>query len=285
MGIKIENVFYTYQKKASNSTLALNDVSFAIEDNDFVAIVGETGSGKSTLAQCLNALIIPDQGQIEVDNVIVSYKNRRSKKMRDLRKRVGLVFQFPEYQLFEETVEKDVAFGVKNFGVKGDKALEKAHRALAQVGLDESYYKRAPFDLSGGERRKVAIAGILAINPDILIFDEPTVGFDPASAKELMSLIVEMHKQGKTIIVITHDMDLVNEYAQKVFMLENGKLAFEGTPSELFIHAQNYDRLDIPKVIKLALALKEKGVDIDASKVRTIDDLVNYIKRWRNKHE
>ena len=285
MGIKIENVFYTYQKKASNSTLALNDVSFAIEDNDFVAIVGETGSGKSTLAQCLNALIIPDQGQIKVDNVIVSYKNRRSKKMRDLRKRVGLVFQFPEYQLFEETVEKDVAFGVKNFGVKGDEALEKAHRALAQVGLDESYYKRAPFDLSGGERRKVAIAGILAINPDILIFDEPTVGFDPASAKELMSLIVEMHKQGKTIIVITHDMDLVNEYAQKVFMLENGKLAFEGTPSELFIHAQNYDRLDIPKVIKLALALKEKGIDIDASKVRTIDDLVNYIKRWRNKHE
>ena len=285
MGIKIENVFYTYQKKASNSTLALNDVSFAIEDNDFVAIVGETGSGKSTLAQCLNALIIPDQGQIKVDNVIVSYKNRRSKKMRDLRKRVGLAFQFPEYQLFEETVEKDVAFGVKNFGVKGDEALEKAHRALAQVGLDESYYKRAPFDLSGGERRKVAIAGILAINPDILIFDEPTVGFDPASAKELMSLIVEMHKQGKTIIVITHDMDLVNEYAQKVFMLENGKLAFEGTPSELFIHAQNYDRLDIPKVIKLALALKEKGIDIDASKVRTIDDLVNYIKRWRNKHE
>ena len=285
MGIKIENVFYTYQKKASNSTLALNDVSFAIEDNDFVAIVGETGSGKSTLAQCLNALIIPDQGQIKVDNVIVSYKNRRSKKMRDLRKRVGLAFQFPEYQLFEETVEKDVAFGVKNFGVKGDEALEKAHRALAQVGLDESYYKRAPFDLSGGERRKVAIAGILAINPDILIFDEPTVGFDPASAKELMSLIVEMHKQGKTIIVITHDMDLVNEYAQKVFMLENGKLAFEGAPSELFIHAQNYDRLDIPKVIKLALALKEKGIDIDASKVRTIDDLVNYIKRWRNKHE
>ena len=285
MDIKIENVFYTYQKKASNSTLALNDVSFAIEDNDFVAIVGETGSGKSTLAQCLNALIIPDQGQIEVDNVIVSYKNRRSKKMRDLRKRVGLVFQFPEYQLFEETVEKDVAFGVKNFGVKGDEALEKAHRALAQVGLDESYYKRAPFDLSGGERRKVAIAGILAINPDILIFDEPTVGFDPASAKELMSLIVEMHKQGKTIIVITHDMDLVNEYAQKVFMLENGKLAFEGTPSELFIHAQNYDRLDIPKVIKLALALKEKGIDIDATKIRTIDDLMDNIKCWRNKHE
>ena len=283
MGIKIENLFYTYGKKASNSTLALNDVSFAINDNDFVAIVGETGSGKSTLAQCLNALIIPDQGQVVVDDIVVSYKNRKSKKMRDLRKRVGLVFQVPEYQLFEETVEKDVAFGVKNFGVKNEEALEEAHKALAQVGLDESYYQRPPFELSGGERRKVAIAGILAIKPDIVIFDEPTVGFDPASAKELMGLIVEMHKQGKTIIVITHDMDLVNEYAQKVFMLENGKLVFEGTPSELFIHVQNYDRLDIPKVIKLALALKEKGVDIDVNKIRTIDDLVEAFNSWRKK--
>ena len=283
MGIKIENLFYTYGKKASNSTLALNDVSFAINDNDFVAIVGETGSGKSTLAQCLNALIIPDQGQVVVGDIVVSHKNRKSKKMRDLRKRVGLVFQFPEYQLFEETVEKDVAFGVKNFGIKGEEALKEAHKALAQVGLDESYYQRPPFELSGGERRKVAIAGILAIKPDIVIFDEPTVGFDPASAKELMGLIVEMHKQGKTIIVITHDMDLVNEYAQKVFMLENGKLVFEGTPSELFVHVQNYDRLDIPKVIKLALALKEKGIDVDVNKIRTIDDLVKALNSWRKK--
>ena len=285
MGIKIENVFYTYGKKVSNSTLALTDVSFNIADNDFVAIVGETGSGKSTLAQCLNALLIPDQGQVVVDDIVVSHKNRKSKKMRDLRKRVGLVFQFPEYQVFEETVEKDVAFGVKNFGVKGEEALEKAHEALAQVGLDESYYQRPPFELSGGERRKVAIAGILAINPDIVIFDEPTVGFDPASAKELMNLIVEMHKNGKTIIVITHDMDLVNEYAQKVFMMENGQLVFEGTPSELFIHVQNYDRLDIPKTIKLALALKEKGMDIDINSIRSIDDLVVAIKGWRDKHE
>ena len=285
MGIKIENVFYTYGKKASNSTLALKDVSFNIDDNDFVAIVGETGSGKSTLAQCLNALLIPDQGQVVVDDIVVSHKNRKSKKMRDLRKRVGLVFQFPEYQLFEETVEKDVAFGVKNFGIKGEEALKEAHKALAQVGLDESYYQRPPFELSGGERRKVAIAGILAIKPDIVIFDEPTVGFDPASAKELMNLIVEMHKNGKTIIVITHDMDLVNEYAQKVFMMENGQLVFEGTPSELFIHVQNYDRLDIPKTIKLALALKEKGMDIDINGIRSIDDLVTAIKGWRNKHE
>ena len=284
MGIKIENVFYTYQKKASNSTLALDDVSFTINDNDFVALVGETGSGKSTLAQCLNALLIPDKGQVVVDDFVISHKNRKSRKLRSLRKRVGLVFQFPEYQLFEETVEKDVAFGVKNFGVKGEEALNQAHKALLEVGLDESYFKRPPFELSGGERRKVAIAGILAINPDILIFDEPTVGFDPASAKELMNTIVDLHKQGKTIIIITHDMDLVNEYAQKVFLLEKGKLVFEGTPSELFVHVQNYDRLDIPKVIKLALALKEKGADIDINQIHNIDDLINSFNDWRKKH-
>ena len=284
MGIKIESIFYTYQKKASNSTLALDDVSFTINDNDFVALVGETGSGKSTLAQCLNALLIPDKGQVVVDDFVISHKNRKSRKLRSLRKRVGLVFQFPEYQLFEETVEKDVAFGVKNFGVKGEEALNQAHKALLEVGLDESYFKRPPFELSGGERRKVAIAGILAINPDILIFDEPTVGFDPASAKELMNTIVDLHKQGKTIIIITHDMDLVNEYAQKVFLLEKGKLVFEGTPSELFVHVQNYDRLDIPKVIKLALALKEKGADIDINQIHNIDDLINSFNDWRKKH-
>ena len=285
MGIKVENIFYTYQKKASNSTLALDNVSLNIEENDFVAIIGETGSGKSTLAQTFNALIVPDQGQVQVNDFVVSYKNRKSKKMRNLRKQVGLVFQFPEYQLFEETVEKDVAFGVKNFGEKNEEAIAAAHRALRKVGLDESYYKRPPFELSGGERRKVAIAGILAINPDILVFDEPTVGFDPASAKELMSLIVNLHMSGKTIIVITHDMDLVNEYAKKVFMLEKGKVIFEGTPSELFNNAKQYDCLEIPMVIKLALALKEKGADIDLNKIHTTDDLLEEIKRWRGKQE
>ena len=281
MGIKVENVFFTYNKKASNSTLALNDVSLSINENDFVAIVGETGSGKSTLVQTLNALLIPDQGEVKVDEFVVSYKNRKSKKIRSLRKLVGVVFQFPEYQLFEESVEKDVAFGVKNFGAKVEDSLAAAHKALRQVGLDETYYKRAPFELSGGERRKVAIAGILALSPDIIVFDEPTVGFDPASAKELMSLIVSMHQLGKTIIVITHDMDLVNEYAKKVFMMEKGKVVFEGTPSELFEEAQNNDCLDIPKVVKLALALKEKGINIDITQIHNIDDLVNAVNNWR----
>ena len=283
MGIQVKNIFYTYQKKATNATQALMDVSLEIKDNDFLAIVGETGSGKSTLAQMFNALLIPDKGDVLVNDYVVNYKNRKSRKLRGLRKQVGLVFQFPEYQLFEETVEKDVAFGVKNFGVKGEEALNRAHEALKQVGLDESYFKRAPFDLSGGEKRKVAIAGILAIDPDILIFDEPTAGFDPQSSKDLMNLITEFHKNGKTIIIITHDMDLVNTYTKRVVMLERGQVTFDGTPNELFSYIKGYDRLDTPSVIKVAEKLKEKGMNIDINEIHTNEDLVEAIKKWRNK--
>lgn len=283
MGIQVKNVFYTYQKKATNATLALDDVSFEINDNDFVAIVGQTGSGKSTLAQTFNALIFPDKGEVVVGDYVITYKNRKSRSLKGLRKHIGLVFQFPEYQLFEETVEKDVAFGVKNFGIKGEEAIKRAHEALNQVGLDESYYKRAPFDLSGGEKRKVAIAGILAINPDIIIFDEPTAGFDPQSSKELMELICKFHKEGKTIIIITHDMDLVNTYTKKVFLLEQGKVAFQGTSSDLFTFIKGYDRLDTPSVIKVAEKLKEKGMDIDPTQIHNNADLVLAIKKWRNK--
>ncbi|MBP3733326.1 MAG: energy-coupling factor transporter ATPase [Bacilli bacterium] len=283
MDIQVKNIFYTYQKKATNATQALMDVSLEIKDNDFLAIVGETGSGKSTLAQMFNALLIPDKGDVLVNDYVINYKNRKSRKLRGLRRQVGLVFQFPEYQLFEETVEKDVAFGVKNFGIKGEEALNRAHEALKQVGLDESYFKRAPFDLSGGEKRKVAIAGILAINPDILIFDEPTAGFDPQSSKDLMNLITEFHKNGKTIIIITHDMDLVNIYTKRVVMLERGQVTFDGTPNELFSYIKGYDRLDTPSVIKVAEKLKEKGMDIDINQIHTNEDLVEAIKKWRNK--
>ena len=283
MGIQVKNIFFTYQKKATNATQALVNVSLEIKDNDFLAIVGETGSGKSTLAQMFNALLVPDKGDVLVNDYVINYKNRKSRKLRGLRQHVGLVFQFPEYQLFEETVEKDVAFGVKNFGVKAEEAIERAHVALKQVGLDESYFKRAPFDLSGGEKRKVAIAGILAINPDILVFDEPTAGFDPQSSKDLMNLITELHNNGKTIIIITHDMDLVNTYTKRVVMLERGQVTFDGTPNELFAYIKGYDRLDTPSVIKVAEKLKEKGMGININEIHNNNDLVEAIKKWRNK--
>ena len=274
MAIKVSDLFYVYNPKSPNRTEALNGVSLTIEDNSFVAFVGETGSGKSTLIQNLNALLLPSQGQIEVDDFIITPKKKKNKNIKQLRKHIGLVFQFPEYQLFEETVEDDVAFGVKNFGLKGEEALDKAHKALLSVGLDESYFKRSPFELSGGEKRRVAIAGILAIEPDILVLDEPTAGLDPKGVHEIMSLVEQMHKDGKTIILVTHDMDIVLKYCQKVFVLNKGQLAFEGNPNQLFALNNEELSIEVPALYELARKLKDKGLKLDIESIHSIDDFV-----------
>ena len=274
MAIKVSDLFYVYNPKSPNRTEALNGVSLTIEDNSFVAFVGETGSGKSTLIQNLNALLLPSQGQIEVDDFIITPKKKKNKNIKQLRKHIGLVFQFPEYQLFEETVEDDVAFGVKNFGLKGEEALDKAHKALLSVGLDESYFKRSPFELSGGEKRRVAIAGILAIEPDILVLDEPTAGLDPKGVHEIMSLVEQMHKDGKTIILVTHDMDIVLKHCQKVFVLNKGQLAFEGNPNQLFALNNEELSIEVPALYELARKLKDKGLKLDIESIHSIDDFV-----------
>ena len=274
MAIKVSDLFYVYNPKSPNRTEALNGVSLTIEDNSFVAFVGETGSGKSTLIQNLNALLLPSQGQIEVDDFIITPKKKKNKNIKQLRKHIGLVFQFPEYQLFEETVEDDVAFGAKNFGLKGEEALDKAHKALLSVGLDESYFKRSPFELSGGEKRRVAIAGILAIEPDILVLDEPTAGLDPKGVHEIMSLVEQMHKDGKTIILVTHDMDIVLKYCQKVFVLNKGQLAFEGNPNQLFALNNEELSIEVPALYELARKLKDKGLKLDIESIHSIDDFV-----------
>ena len=283
MAIKVSNVFYTYTPKSPTATQALNDVSLTIEEHSFVAFVGETGSGKSTLIQTLNALLVPTSGQVEVDDFIVTPKAKKNKRVKDLRKHVGLVFQFPEYQLFEETVEKDVAFGVKNFGADDVTALEKAHKALLSVGLDESYFQRSPFDLSGGEKRRVAIAGILAIEPDILVLDEPTAGLDPKGVHDIMSLVEQMHDSGKTIILVTHDMDIVMKYCEKVFVLNKGKLVFEGNPYQLFAQDNESMSIEVPALFELARKLKQKGLKLDIENIRNVDD---FIKQYmENKHD
>ena len=274
MAIKVNDLFFTYNPKSPNSTNALNGVSLTIEDNSFVAFVGETGSGKSTLIQNLNALLIPSQGLVEVDSFTVTPKKNKNKQIKELRKHLGIVFQFPEYQLFEETVEDDVAFGVKNFGLKGEEALDKAHKALLSVGLDESYFQRSPFELSGGEKRRVAIAGILAIEPDILVLDEPTAGLDPKGVNEIMSLVDQMHKNGKTIILVTHDMDLVLKYCQKVFVINKGQLAFEGNPYELFAQDNEKLSIEVPALYELSRKLKDKGLNIDIQNIHSVDDFV-----------
>ena len=274
MAIKVSNVFYTYTPKSPTATLALNDVSLTIEEHSFVAFVGETGSGKSTLMQNLNALLVPSSGQIEVDDFVITPKRKKNKRIKDLRKHVGLVFQFPEYQLFEETVEKDVAFGVKNFGADEKTALEKAHQALLSVGLDETYFARSPFDLSGGEKRRVAIAGILAIEPDILVLDEPTAGLDPKGVNDIMSLVQQMHESGKTIILVTHDMDVVMKYCEKVYVLNKGKLAFEGNPYQLFAQDNESLGIEVPVLFELARKLKQKGLKLDIENIRNVDDFI-----------
>ena len=282
MAIKVSDLFYVYNPKSPNATEALNGVSFTIEDNSFVAFVGETGSGKSTLIQNLNALLLPSRGQVEVDDYIITPQKRKNKNIKQLRKHIGLVFQFPEYQLFEETVEDDVAFGVKNFGIKEPEALEKAHKALLSVGLNESYFKRSPFELSGGEKRRVAIAGILAIEPDILVLDEPTAGLDPRGVQEIMALVSKMHEDGKTIILVTHDMDLVLKYCQKVFVLNKGKIAFEGNPNQLF--AQNNEELsiEVPALYELARKLNDKGLHLDIENIHSVDDFVKQYMEEKN---
>ena len=285
MAIQIKDLRYVYLPKTPNTNVAIDGVSLEIPENSFAAFIGRTGSGKSTLVQNLNALLIPTEGEIFVDDFHIVNKKRKNKRIKELRKHISLVFQFPEYQLFEETVEKDVAFGLRNFGYKEKEAIELAHKALLSVGLSDKYFKKSPFELSGGEKRRVAIAGIFAINPDILILDEPTAGLDVKGAHDIMKLVSKMHKEGKTIIMVTHDMDLVMRYCNLVFVLKDGKLAYQGPTEQLFDSIDTSSSIEIPQLYLLAQKLKERGAPIDINDIRDIDDLVKQIKAWRKNNE
>ena len=279
MSIKVENVSFTYSKKTPNSYEAVHNVSLEIKKNSITGIVGHTGSGKSTLVQMFNGLLKPEKGRVIVDDFVISSDTKKIKNAKQLRKHVGLVFQFPEYQLFDETVEKDVSFGPKNFGMNEKEAIEKAHEALSMIGLDESYYKRSPFELSGGEKRKVALAGILAIEPEILILDEPTAGLDPKSSQEVLNLIANLHKQGKTIVIITHDMDLLFKYCEHVILLKDGEVAFDGEPNKLFSGDIDNLSIDVPKIYQFLDILKKKGLDLSKENIRSLEELVDIISK------
>ena len=284
MPVKFKKVFFTYSPKSPFEYEALKDINLDLESGKFIALVGKTGSGKSTLVQHINSLVHPTSGMIDVDGFInSSVKKERSKDIKGLRKHVGLVFQFPEYQLFEETVERDVAFGPKNVGMKESEAIEKAHEALEKVGLGKSFYERSPFELSGGEKRKVAIAGILAMEPKILVVDEPTAGLDPAAAKDTMALFKKINEEGATVILVTHDMDLVASYCDEVIVMENGKVEAQCSPSDLFGRDLSDYSLQNPHIFDFALKLKKRGFDLDMSKIRTTEDLAKAIAK-RCKH-
>lgn len=276
MQIEVKNLSSIYFKKSKNPVHALHDVSLSINKNDFVGLIGETGSGKSTLVQHFNALITPDEGEVRIEQFVL--RNRKNKDIKKLRKYVGVVFQFPEYQLFEETVEKDVAFGPRNFGDDEETALAKAHNALLSVGLDESYFQKSPFDLSGGEKRRVAIAGILAMEPEVLALDEPTAGLDPVGREMIISLLKKLHSEGKTIIIVTHDMSIVLEMCNNVIVLHNGQLKYYGSTSKLFENDLESYAIEVPPFYKMAKLLKSNGYPIDLSKITSQETLLNVIK-------
>ena len=281
MQIKIDKLSYKYLVKTPNEVEALHEVSLDIPEGKITSIIGHTGSGKSTLIQTLNGLLIPHSGEVHVGDYVVTSKKKKNKKIKELRKSLAIVFQFPDYQLFEETVEKDVAFGLRNYGYKEAEAIKLAHKALEEVGIDKSFYKRSPFELSGGEKRRVAIAGIIALNPDILVLDEPTAGLDPLGSKIILNLVDKFNKEGKTIILVTHDMDIVLNYSDHVVVLNDGRIAFEGTPSELFSGDISKYSIDVPQLFKFVKLLVSKGLKLDISKIRTIDDLIVQLKEKR----
>ena len=259
MGISLKNVYYTYQEGSPFEGRALSDISLEIKDGSYTAIIGHTGSGKSTLLQLLNGLLRPTKGTIQFEDFVLD-NHSEPKEMKYLRKKVGLVFQFPESQLFAETVLADVAFGVPK-----DKAEEIAKEKLAIVGLEESIYDKSPFELSGGQMRRVAIAGILAIEPEILVLDEPTAGLDPDGRKELMALFETLHKTGMTLVLVNHTMDDVANFADTVFALEAGKLVLNGSPREVFQQVEYLQKLQlgVPQITNFALQLKRRGLPLD----------------------
>ncbi len=277
MPIKFRNVFYTYSPKTPFQFEALHSINIDIKDKSFTAIVGHTGSGKSTLIQHINALLLPSEGSIEVDDMIIKAKEK-IKHIKKFRKHAGLVFQFPEYQLFEESVEKDVAFGPRNFGADEKTAIAKAHEALIAVGIDESLFKRSPFELSGGQRRRVAIAGIIAMEPKVLVLDEPTAGLDPRGAQEMMDLFDKIHKSGTTIVLVTHDMNIVLRYASDVIVMKDGKIVKVTDPLSLFDSDYEDYNLEIPNLYHFAKLLKNGGYQFDMRDVRTIEHMATIIK-------
>lgn len=282
MKLKFNHVDFYYGDKAPNLFQALNDIDCEIKEKSFTCIVGHTGCGKSTLIQQLNGLLIPSKGSVFAGDFVVSNnKKERTKKLRPLRQKVGIVFQFSEYQLFENSVEEDVAFGPTNFGVKKEDALRLAHENLLKVGIDESYFKKSPFELSGGERRRVAIAGIMAMQPEVIILDEPTVGLDPRGVKEMMSLFKELHEQGSTVIVVTHDMNLVYGYATDVIVMDHGKVAYQGTPNDLFNKSVDEYSLETPLMTKLIQELENKGYKFDLHKIKSLDDIVDAVAKQK----
>lgn len=280
MSIKVENLTYIYDEGMPFEHRALDDVSFEIQDRDFVGLIGHTGSGKSTLIQHLNGLMKPSSGKIYINGFDITQKDQN---LTDIRKRVGIVFQYAEYQLFEETVARDIAFGPLNLGLDEEEVDRRVRKAMADVGLDYDHFsEKSPFELSGGQKRRVAIAGVIAMEPEVLILDEPTAGLDPGGRDEIFELIKILHANNDmTVILSSHSMDDMAKLVNTLIVMNKGRLEIMGSPREVF--KENADRLrgmglNIPQVLELAIKLKEAGYDVRTD-VITIEEVRTEIEK------
>ena len=276
MSITFKEVEHIYAQDTPFAYHALKGVNLNIQKGSMTALIGHTGSGKSTLIQHINALLLPTSGEVNVEDILITATDKPS-SLKPLRKKAGLVFQFPEYQLFEETILKDI-FGPKNFGVSEEEAISIAKKVIKLVGLDESYLERSPFDLSGGQKRRIAIAGILAMDPDILILDEPTAGLDPQGAKEMLQLFKKVNQEGKTVILVSHDMNQVLEYCDDVVVMNHGQVERHVSVEELFKETEYLTSLsiDLPIITSFILELNKNGFYIDPS-IKDVDVLIQEI--------
>lgn len=283
MDITFKNVEHRYQARTPFERLALYDVNLSIKKGTYLSIIGHTGSGKSTILQHLNGLLKPTNGSVQIGAHIIE-AGKKQKNLKEVRRLVGIVFQFPEHQLFEETVEKDIAFGPMNFGVSEEDAFKKAKKSLEIVGLPESILQKSPFDLSGGQMRRVAIAGVLAMGPEVLVLDEPTAGLDPKGRKEMMDLFYKLRReQNLTIILVTHSMEDAAKYSDEIIVMHKGTIEMRGTPREIFSEGEKLSALglDLPETVKLQQKLVAKGIslgEIPLTLEETVDQLTSLMK-------
>ncbi|MCM3217961.1 energy-coupling factor ABC transporter ATP-binding protein [Niallia taxi] len=284
MDISLQKVAYRYQENTPFERLAIENVDINITSGSYMAIIGHTGSGKSTILQHLNALLTPTSGSVAIGDRLIE-SGRKNKNLAPIRQKVGIVFQFPESQLFEETVEKDICFGPMNFGVKEEEAKIRAKRALKEVGLSEDYLNKSPFDLSGGQMRRVAIAGVLAMEPEVLVLDEPTAGLDPRGRKEIMEMFYRLHKERNlTTILVTHSMEDAALYADKIVIMNKGKVYREGTAEEIFSESEDLVGigLNVPDIVRFQRKLEAQlGFKLDKVHLNMetfIMELADYLK-------
>ena len=283
MSITVKNLVHIYSKNGPFERAAVNDVSFHIDDGEFIGLIGHTGSGKSTMIQHLNGLLKPDSGSVVIDGIDITQKGVN---MREIRGKVGIVFQYPEYQLFEETVYRDIAFGPGNLGKSAEEIDCIIHDVMRLVGLGEHLLEKSPFELSGGQKRRVAIAGVLAMEPEILILDEPTAGLDPLARNNILSLISNLHMERKiTVIFVTHSMEDIARVAGKIMVMADGKIAMFDTPERVFAQADRLHEigLDVPQISTVVSRLRTMGVDLGEG-IYTFEAAKNAILRYKEKH-